>query len=135
MKKNFNQGVALISVLGITAVALIVISASILVAVINARVGLGRIQSQRVYQRTEGLLEEVILRFIRWRNFTNPYPDWTEDCLQIQDFECKMELNLDTTGGIIDVWGKTAGKIRHLQVDLIVGEDESVTVSAKREIY
>ncbi len=46
-----------------------------------------------------------------------------------------MELNLGEAGGMVDVWGKTGGKVRHLQVELVVNEDESVTVSAKREIY
>ena len=130
-----EEGVALISVLAITAVALVVISVSVIVAVINAKTGLSRFQSQKSYQLTEGLIEEAVLRFIRWRDFTNPYPDWTENCLQIEDFECKMELDLSLDGGVIDVWGKTADKIRHLQIEVDVLEDESVSVSAKREIY
>lgn len=130
-----EEGIALISVLAVTAVALIIISVSIIVAIVNAKAGLGRLQSQKSYQATEAQIEEAVLRFIRWRDFSNPYPDWRENCLQIEDFECKMELDLNPDGGVIDVWGKTAGKIKHLQVEIDVLEDESVSVSARREIY
>ena len=132
---NPKGGVALISVLSITIVALIVVSASILIAIVNAKMGLSRIQSQKAYQGAEAFLEEAILRFIRCRDFTNPYFDWTENCLQIEDFECKMELDLSLDGGVIDVWGRTADKVRHLQVELDVLEDESVSVISRKDIY
>lgn len=135
MKKNSNKGVALISVLAVTAVVLVVISTTTFVSVINSRMGLDRFQSQKTFQETEALIEEAILKFIRWRSFTNPYPDWTSDCLQIKDFECKMEFNLAEEGGTVDAWGKSADKIRHLQVELDVNEDQSVSISAKKEVY
>ena len=135
MKKNSNKGVALISVLAVTAVVLVIISTTTFVSVINSRIGLDRFQSQKTFQGTEALIEEVILKFVRWRNFTNPYPDWTSDCLQIKDFECKMELSLDEQGGIVDAWGKVKDKIRHLQVKLDVNEDQEVSISTQKEVY
>jgi len=130
-----EAGVALISVLAITAIVLIIISVVTLVSIINAKLGLDKVQSQKSYQGAEGLIDEAILRFVRYRSFTNPYPEWTENCLQIEGFECKMELDLDQNGGTIDAWGKMADKIRHLQVKLVVAEDGSASISGRKEIY
>ena len=134
-KIKTKQGAALISILGITAITLLIITSTTLVAVLNSKMGLDWRQSTQAYQKTEALLDEVILRFLRQRSFVNPYADWTADCLQIPDWECKMELDLAADGGLVDVWGKVGNKIRHLQAELDVLEDESVTVNAKREIY
>ncbi|PIS09014.1 hypothetical protein COT75_04095 [Candidatus Beckwithbacteria bacterium CG10_big_fil_rev_8_21_14_0_10_34_10] len=131
-----DKGVALISVLAITAITLIVISAVTLVSIINAKIGLNQFQSQKINQAVEALIDDQILSFIRnHENLNNPYPNWTEDCLQIESFTCKMEFNLDEAGGFIDFFGKMDKKIRHWQVDFNINEDESVSVSARKEIY
>lgn len=130
-----KKGAALVSILGITAITLLIITSTILVSVLNSRIGLDWRQSTQALQKTQALRDEAILRFLRQRSFPNPYPNWTADCLQISDWECKMELDLAADGGLIDIWGKVGNKIRHLQVELDVLEDESVTVSASREIY
>jgi hypothetical protein len=135
IKEMGGKGVALISVLAITAIALVVISTTTFISIVNSRMGLDRLHSQKAYQGADALIEESILRFTRWRGFSNPYSDWTSDCLQIKDFECKMEINLGQDGGTVDAWGKVANKIRHLQLELEVLEDESVSISARREIY
>ncbi len=129
-----KRGAALVSVLAMTAIVLLIITSTVMVSIINARISFDQTQTQKVYQSAKGLVEEVILRFIRERSFTNPYPEWTADCLQIQDFECKMDLNLTAEGGIVDVWGKSGNKIRHFQFELDVLEDESVSLSGVREI-
>lgn len=126
---------ALISVLTLTAVALIVITAAVVVTIINNRIGFDQYQSQKVYQLTDSVLQDAILRFLRYRDFVNPYPDWTQDCLQIQNFTCKMELSLTENGGTIEAWGKINNKLRHLQTQLTVTEDQNVTISGKKEIY
>jgi len=130
-----RNGSALLSVLAVTAIALVLVSSLTLVTVINARTSLGFHQSERSYQAVESLLEEMILRFIRFRAVSNPYPDWTENCLQIEDFDCKMEMNLTESGGTIDAWGKMAGKIRHFQVELSVTDQDEVAVETKKEVY
>jgi len=134
MKQKNKKGAALVSILAVTAIVLIVLMAGTVVAIINSRMNLAQLQSQRAYQATGSLVDEVILRFIRERVFLNPYPDWTSRCLQITDFDCKMELNLQEDGGLVDVWGRVANKIRHFQIELDVLEDESVSVSARREL-
>lgn len=134
-RKKSNQGVALISILAITAIALIVISAAVIVSIVNIQMALNQLQTRKAHQTAEGLTEEVILKFIRFRNFTNPYSEWTENCLQIENIQCKMDYSLDQSGGTINSWGKSGNKLRQLQTELIVSQDESVSVSARREIY
>ena len=130
-----NQGIALISVLAATAVGLILISAAIVVAILNARSVFGGQESQKAYQGAEALIEETVIRYLRTREITNPYPDWVENCLQIQGFDCKMELNLEPDGGTVDSWGRVRNKIRHLQAELVVNDDGSLSVSSRKEIF
>lgn len=133
--KKINQGAALVSILAIMAVALIVVSASTLVAISTSRASFDQVRSQRLWQATESLVDEAVLRFLRSRNFANPYLSWTDNCLQIANFSCKMELNLTESGGEIDVWGKMETKLRHLRFTVAVDPDESISVTNKREIY
>lgn len=131
-----KQGVALISVLAITAMALIIMTAAIVVAVINAKIGFNQFEAQKTLSATNSVLQDGILRYLRDRNFTNPYPDWTQNCLQIQNFTCKMELVLiDENRGTIQAWGKINDKLRHLQAELTITEDKSVSISGEKEIY
>lgn len=129
-----KSGSALISVLAISAIVLLIISVLTVTAIINRRMNLIQLQAQQTFEACEGLAEEAILRFIRQRNYPNPYPDWTQNCLQINGFDCKMELDLNEDGGTIDIWGKTVDKVRHLQLELEVDEDQRVILSAKREL-
>lgn len=135
MKNQKTKGMALISILATTAIALLLVTVATLVAIINAKVGLDQRQYQTNYQAVESVAEEMVLRFIRERNLVNVYPDWTQNCLQITNFECKMELNLEASGGTIDIWGKTADKIRHLQLTLVVTADNSVQISSRKDIF
>ena len=136
MKKNFfNQGTALIAVVSTVAIALIVIATSLVVSVINARMSLDQQRAQRAQQVAESLLNDVILKFVRMREETvNQYPDWTENCLQTANVQCKMELNLNASGGTIDAWAKSSDVLKHWQATLEVLGDDSVTVSARREV-
>ena len=130
-----KRGVALISVLAITAVILVVMTVGVVVAMINSQVNFHQAQNQKTLMATDSVLQEAVLRYLRDRNFSNPYPDWTQNCLQVQNFTCKMELNLTVNGGTINAWGKVNDKLRHLQVQLTVNADQEVSVSGQREIY
>jgi len=129
-----KKGVALISVLAVSAIVLIVISSSTVISIVDSKMSFSDKQSQKAYQGAKAVSEEAVLRFIRQRVFTNPYPVWSDDCLQIEDFSCKMDLNLQEDGGYIDVWGKTGSKIRHLQVELSV-VDNQVQVIDFKEVF
>ncbi len=134
-KKNSRKGVALISVLSLTAIALVIITVVVVVTIINSQIGFDQYQAQKTYEATEAVLQDGILRFLRDRVFINPYSQWTQNCLQIQNFVCKMELNLTESGGTIEAWGKINNKLKHLQTELIVTENENVSISSKKEIY
>ncbi len=136
MKKTTTKtGVALISVLAITAIALILISVLVVTSLVNNQIVANRIGSQKAYKVAESLIDEAVLRYIRFRNFTNPYPDWVENCLQIPNMQCKMNYEFNQGGGTIDAWGKSGNFVRHLQVQITVAADESASISARREIY
>jgi hypothetical protein len=120
-KINTKNGVALISILAITAIALILISVLVVISIVN--------------KVAESLIDEAVLRYVRFRSFTNPYPDWTENCLQISNVQCKMNYEFDQSGGTIDAWGKSNNFVRHLQVQITVAADESASISARKEIY
>jgi hypothetical protein len=135
MKKNIkNQGFALISVIAISTIALIVISVVLVVSVINLRMNFNLLQSQKAYLSSESISEDGILRYIRYRSVNNLYPDWTGNCLQVSGVECKMEISTTDTSGSFDSWGRADNKIRHFQYQLQVSPDDSVTISAKKEI-
>lgn len=135
MKKKFKKGMALISVLAISAVALLVISAGVMVSVINGQISISQISSQKAYQAAEALKEEAVLRFIRSRDCLPGYDNWAENCLQIQDTQCKMVCSLTEAGGTVDVWGRNNDAMRHLQIEISVLGDESVSVTAQKEIF
>jgi hypothetical protein len=131
---NKNKGAALVSILALTSLALLIIASTTIISVINAKINLNQFSSKKTYQNVNALADEMILLFIRERSITNPYPSWTEDCLQIDGFDCRMELNLTGSGGSFDVWGKIKGKQRHVKVDISVDDQQRVTAS-KEEIY
>lgn len=135
MKKKINQGVALISVLGISAISLIIISVVVIVSIINAKMSFSRLQTDKAYQSADGLVDEAVLRFVRIHACPDLYPEWTEPCLQIPEVQCKMSCSLDGNQGTIDSWAKTGKTMRHLKVEVYINEDESVSVSAQKEIY
>ncbi len=136
MKTNNSrkQGVALIAIMGMTAMVLVLITVFIMVSVVDARMNLGKLQSEKAYQAMEALGDEALLNYIRSRLVSNPYPEWTGDCLQIPDFECKMDLNLDESGGVVEIWGRVKNKVRKMEIEVEVLEDESVNVISRREV-
>jgi hypothetical protein len=135
LMQNLKQGVALISVLAITAISLIVLSTMILVSAVNGKMVTNQQHNQKAYVVAQTLIDETMLRFIRFRTVTNPYPDWTSNCLQISDIQCKMDISLGPSGGVINSWGKSGDIIRHLQVEVSVSTNDSVSITARREIY
>jgi len=131
---NRKQGAALVSILALTSLALVIISSTTVISVINAKINQDQFYSEETYQAVNCLVDEAVLRYIRERDFENPYPDWTGDCLQIVGFDCKMELNLDENGGVVDAWGKIKGKQRHIRADLTFDDEWKIFVN-KEEIY
>ncbi|MFC1711712.1 hypothetical protein ACFLZ1_03955 [Patescibacteria group bacterium] len=130
-----KQGFALVSVIAITAIALIVVTVVLVLAVVNSRMIINLYQSEKSYLNSENIAYDNVLKYLRYRDFNNQFSSWTDDCLQYFGTQCKMELSLDENGGDIDVWGRVKGKIRHLHFELDTFVDESVSVSARKEIY
>lgn len=131
---NKQNGAALVSILALTSLALLVISSTTVVSVINARINLNYFQSQKAYRAANYLTDEVIISFIRERTYNNLYADWTNDCLQIEGFDCKMNVSLTEDGGFVEAWGRWKNKQRRVRADLVVNADETVSVT-KEEIY
>lgn len=130
-----KKGVALISVLGITAISLIIISVAVIVSIINAKMSFSRLQTDKAYQAADGLIDETVLRFVRTHTCPDLYSGWTEPCLQIHEVQCKMNCSLNGNQGTINSWAKIGSTMRHLQVEIYINEDESITVSAQKEVY
>jgi len=129
-----KKGAALVSILALTSLALAVISSTTIISVVNAKINQSQFWSQKAYQGANCLLDEVIVKFERERSLDNAYPVWTDNCLQINGFDCKMDMNLTEDGGVVDVWGKYKNKQRHMKA--IISVDEQQRVSAgKEEIY
>lgn len=128
---NNKKGTALVSILALTSLVLAVIASTTVVSVINAKISLGKMEAQKAYNGCSLLADEVILEFARERSYQNLYSSWTNDCLQINGFDCKMESNITQDGGIVDIFGKFKGKQKHLRVNITV--DSFKRVSALRE--
>lgn len=135
MNKIHQSGVALISVLAIMAISMVIITVLTVMAAINSKMINDRLDSQKAYEMADALMDDVILKFIRYRSVNNIYADWTVDCLQISGVSCKMELDLGTNGGIVRTWGKSKNSIRKLEATLAVSSDDNVTVNNRKEIY
>ncbi|OGD53272.1 hypothetical protein A3J78_00910 [Candidatus Beckwithbacteria bacterium RBG_13_35_6] len=136
MKKSMEnkQGLALISIMAITAIGLIVISTILVMAVVNLKIITGYSQAQKAKKTAESLLNDAVLRFLRNRDLVNYYPSWSQPCLQIENTQCKMELSLTPAGGVIESWGRSGIVVRHLAVDVEVLADDSVSISRPREL-
>lgn len=130
-----RSGIALISVLAIMAMALVLITALTVISAINGRMINDRLDSQKAYEAADMLMDDVILKFIRYRTINNSYVDWTANCLQISGVSCKMELDLNASGGSVRTWGKSKNSIRKLEATLIVSSEDSVSISNRKEIY
>lgn len=135
MNNKNKKGTALLTLLAVLSMVLVFISISTLSAVLHNRSNYDLRQKQKLYERIASLQEETSLRLLREGAIGNSYLQWTDSCLQLSDWQCKMETDLASAAGKIDIWAKTNKQIRHMQFAVDILEDKSVSISALKDIY
>lgn len=131
-----KKGSMLISILIIAAIILTTVASFTTQAVFLGRSSLDQEQSNQAYFVAESLLFDTVQQYMRFgSSMANPYTDWTVNCLQEDDWLCKMELDLSQAGGTIDAWGQYGGKIKHLQSLISVTSNNKIIVNSIEEIF
>lgn len=84
----------------------------------------------------DSLLYNTIQQYMRFgEGMENQYSEWTDNCLQVNEWVCKMEIALNSQGGLIDVWGQYGGKVKHRQAVIETDLSGQIQVVNFKEIY
>jgi hypothetical protein len=114
-----KRGSILLSFLVLCAIVLSTAAAFSTQSIILSRSSAQEYYYNQAEKITDSLISDIMQKYMRFGpDFDNLYPDWTDNCLQEDNWLCKMDLSLDENGGVVDVWGQYENSIVHKRASI-----------------